>query len=80
LIIRTLLSLLLAESGTRFEHGNFGWSGEIAMSIAFIESAFLILEAPPLPSWKIAAAHSMLVLHLLSGATLAAAFVLRPLT
>ncbi len=38
---------LLAETGSRIYHGNFGWSGEIALFILFAASTLFFLERTP---------------------------------
>lgn len=42
----------LAESGERFNHGNFTWSGEIAMIVMFCVSTIFFLERIKNNRWK----------------------------
>ena len=41
----------LAESGFRFQDGNFGWSGEISNFILFMVSTLFIVERSPFIPW-----------------------------
>ena len=43
---------LLAESGERMAHGNFGWSGEIANFVLFVASALLVLRIASRPAGR----------------------------
>lgn len=42
----------LAESGERFNHGNFTWSGEIAMIVMFCVSTIFFIERIKNNRWK----------------------------
>jgi hypothetical protein len=42
----TFFTYFLAETGTRFYDGNFGWSGEITLVVLFTLSTLFYLEMP----------------------------------
>jgi hypothetical protein len=46
-ICASLETYLLAESGNRMLHGNFAWSGQIALFILFVTSALFLIEQNP---------------------------------
>ena len=39
-----IYTYFFAEDGNRFQHGNFGWSGEIAMFLLFVNSVRFLLQ------------------------------------
>jgi hypothetical protein len=67
-----LLHVLLAESGPRMMHGNFGWSSQIALFLVFVAAlrvwARVLFRAEPAPpTYRLLASTLVLALHLASG-------------
>lgn len=60
-----LYTYLLAESGVRFFHGNFTWSGQIALFLLFISSIVFLLKQKIDNKFKFSI--TVLSLHLISG-------------
>jgi hypothetical protein len=58
---------LLAETGKRLPHGNFGWSAEIALFLLFVASMVFLLEAPAASRWKAVAIRLAFGLHVAFG-------------
>lgn len=63
---------LLAESGERLAHGNFGWSGEIALFVLFVASTLLVLRIATRPAGRgvrprLALCGLAFAVHLVSG-------------
>jgi hypothetical protein len=55
-------TLLLGEGGGRLMQGNFAWSGQTAVFLAYVEAALLLVTRPELtrwqkPSWAIFGVH-----------------------
>jgi len=65
-------SYLLAESGPRFRHGNFGWSGQITLFILFVQSAIFLVHSQQTMSEgsriRTYCCHAVLFLHVVAGA------------
>lgn len=51
-LLGAFYTYFLAESGDRFQDGNFGWSGEIANFILFVVSTYFLLERLSLTAGK----------------------------
>ncbi len=57
--------LLLAESGSRNSHGNFGWGASVSLFIVFVYSASFLLQQNPSKRRKVA--FAVLAAHALCG-------------
>jgi len=67
-IVSVLMFALFAESGPRYEHGNFGWSQQIVIQILFLVSIVeLIKKYNVLSSWRLYILSITLSLHVVSG-------------
>jgi hypothetical protein len=67
-----LLHVMLAESGPRMMHGNFGWSSQIALFLLFVAALrvwarVLFRAEPAAPTHRLVASTLVLALHLASG-------------
>jgi len=58
---------LLAETGKRLTHGNFGWCAEITLFILFVVSMVFYVEAPATSRWKAWAIQLAWGLHVAFG-------------
>jgi hypothetical protein len=63
--VALLQFILLAESGLRFDHGNFGWGVSMALYLLLLASANLLLRQPK--SIRSVSAFGFLALHFGSG-------------
>jgi hypothetical protein len=45
-------TLLLVEGGERRSHGNFAWTGQTGVFLAYVESVLFLLTSPVLPAWR----------------------------
>jgi len=72
-VVGLLISLLLAEDGPRLDHGNFLWTGQMAVFVLFVVSAMFVnhqLFAAARSVWKttrVLLTAVLLVLHVESG-------------
>lgn len=66
-IFGAFFTYFLAESGIRFGHGNFTWSGEITLFILFIISTLFLIEAGGASRIKQITAQLMWSLHIIFG-------------
>jgi hypothetical protein len=56
-----------AESGPRIMDGNFGWGGEIALSLLFVISTLFYLEMPKKQAWVNVVVQTSWILHVVFG-------------
>ena len=56
-----------AESGPRIMDGNFGWGGEIALSLLFVISTLFYLEMPKKRPWVNVIVQASWILHIVFG-------------
>jgi len=65
-LIAMFATLFLAESGARLMDGNFAWTGQTAVFLAYVESAIVLLVAPIDRRWR-RAAWSVFLVHVACG-------------
>jgi hypothetical protein len=64
-VVALFMTLFLAEEGRVLE-GNFAWTGQTAVFLAYVESVLLLVGRPDLSRWR-QAAWATFTLHVLCG-------------